>query len=345
MAEPRCELAADARVGAMDAAALARAANALAQRLPAPTPGSAVAFAFDRDLAACATALLAVWQRGHTALLPASARRRHVGPALARPEVALLVHDTGAGAGLDVARFLVEHPHDGGAAVPLALAGPMIDLPPDGGVAAVAADRLADRIRRTIAELQLRPGLRVANLCPPALAPALVSGLLAPLAAGAIVHGHAGAADLVVAPRGAPIPPAAAGTRVVAIDAPPEPPAAPVSRAPLTFAAVTPTDSEGARYRAAVPIDFFGFAGHFPGYPVLSGAVQLHELVLPCLRAVLGDTFAVTAFHDLKFLARIAPGDTVEVALRPAAGRCDFTITRGDVRCSTGRAVLAEGTP
>lgn len=340
MADARCELAADAKVGAMDAASLAAAAAALAERLPAATPGSAVAFAFDRDLAAFAVALLAVWQRGHTAVLPASARRRHVGPALARPDVVLLVHDTGAGAGIDVARSLGDL--HGAAAARTPLAGPLLALAPDGSATTVTAPDLDGRIRQTIAELQLRPGLRVANLCPPALAPALVPGLLAPLAAGASLGRDAAAADLVIAPRGATI---AGAVRVVSIDLPAEPPPPAVSHAPLAFAAVTPADGEGARYRAAVPTDFFGFAGHFPGYPVLSGAVQLHELVLPCVRAVLGDGIAVAAFHDLKFLARIAPGDTVEVALRPSAGRCDFTITRGDVRCSTGRVALAAGTP
>ncbi len=102
------------------------------------------------------------------------------------------------------------------------------------------------------------------------------------------------------------------------------------------------TSGERRVFRVHVPTGFFAFAGHFATYPVLSGAMQLHELVLPCLRLVAGPGARPAAFQDLKFLARIAPGDTVDVSLRvdPAAASAEFEIVRGDTKCSSGRATL-----
>jgi 3-hydroxyacyl-[acyl-carrier-protein] dehydratase len=343
-------VAASGRVHALDAVDLRRAVARLAARLPVPTPGSHVVFAFDRDLAAFAVALLAVWQRGHAVALPASARRRHVGPVMERQEVVALVHDTGAGLGIDVARLLAEKDVDAGdTSTALRLTGPLTVFAPDGSMQRRTAAALDTEIVQAIADLALQPGTRVADLCPPSSAGALVPGLLAPLAAGATVTSDAAGASVLVVPA-AIAAPYRAGTRTIVITDPPDvPPPAPAYHA-LAFAAVPRTNSEGARFRTTVPHDFFGFAGHFPGYPVLSGAVQLHELVLPCLRAAVG-TVTITAFQDLKFLARIAPGDTIELLLRrdEARGTCEFEIVRGTVRCSAGRAVLraadAERTP
>lgn len=348
MAERHPSVAANGEVHALGEAGLRRAVARLAARLPAPTPGSHVVFAFDRDRAAFVVALLAVWQRGHAVALPASARRRHVGPVMAR--AVALVHDTGAGLGIDVARLLAEGGADAGALpAALPLAGPLTVFAPDGSLQHRSAAALADEIARTITGLALRPGARVANLCPPHSAAALVPGLLAPLAAGATVTDDPAGAAVVVTPAATAAVPGAA-PRTIVIQDPPDVPPPPPPRCALAFAAVPPSDGEHARYRTTVPRDFFGFAGHFPGYPVLSGAVQLHELVLPCLRAAIGTT-AVAAFQDLKFLARIAPGDTIELLLRrdEARGSCEFEIVRGAVKCSAGRVLLrapdAEATP
>jgi hypothetical protein len=91
--------------------------------------------------------------------------------------------------------------------------------------------------------------------------------------------------------------------------------------------------------RTTVPGDHFGFEGHFVPYPVLSGAVQLHELLLPCLRRWLGHAFDVVELADMKFLARIGPGDTVTVLLRavPDKDATDVELRRDEVQCTTGR--------
>lgn len=103
-----------------------------------------------------------------------------------------------------------------------------------------------------------------------------------------------------------------------------------------------PDDGATQRFRTRLPATFYAFDGHFAGYPVLSGAVQLHELVLPCLRAALGPATGAAAFADLKFLSRIAPDDEIEIRLAPdvARGAVDFEIVRGTTRCSAGRALL-----
>lgn len=94
------------------------------------------------------------------------------------------------------------------------------------------------------------------------------------------------------------------------------------------------------RATACLPGDFAGFEGHFFGHPVLSGAVQLHDVVLPALRAAVGAEVQVTEFGELKFLARIQPGEMLEVHLQMAADRtaASFVLQRGDVRCTTGKA-------
>lgn len=94
------------------------------------------------------------------------------------------------------------------------------------------------------------------------------------------------------------------------------------------------------RCTVALPHDFAGFEGHFVGHPVLSGAVQLHDVVLPALRRAAGRAITVTDYGELKFLARIQPGEALDVTVQTNAdGRsASFVLARGDVRCTTGRA-------
>lgn len=87
-----------------------------------------------------------------------------------------------------------------------------------------------------------------------------------------------------------------------------------------------------------VPPDYYAFDGHFTGYPLLNGAVQLHDLVLPALRTAHGPDAVVLEFLDLKFQARIGPNAALTVALRTLApGLAEFTIERAGGRCTSGR--------
>lgn len=98
-----------------------------------------------------------------------------------------------------------------------------------------------------------------------------------------------------------------------------------------------------ATWRTEVPSDYLFYEGHFEGYPVLAGGVQLHELVLPRLRASAGDLPALEQLDGVKFLARFVPGDTVDVTLRRLDDpqRVTFEVRRGETRCTTGRMSFA----
>lgn len=96
---------------------------------------------------------------------------------------------------------------------------------------------------------------------------------------------------------------------------------------------------DGWSLPVTMPVDYPGFDGHFDGYPVLSGVVQVHDVVLPALRRVAAGQGAAVEFADLKFLARIAPGDqvAVQVQLLPDGTGASFALFRGATKCSTGR--------
>lgn len=440
-----------------------RDVDRIAALLPDPTAGSHIAMAFENDRDAFLATLFAIWAKGHAAALPRDARRNSVSAVLARPEVALLAHDTGVGMGLDTRRLLAEGP-------PRGADGPALPWTP-GAVTTHThwpAKQVAAVLAETVARLALPRDATVWNAFTPGSPCALIPGLLAPLQAGCRITGApsadpavvanavaAAAAHTLVAPA-ALLRRLARGTtglgrcvQAIAPDGPLDPTTVarfaahgiaarglvsmvphtderhlePLLSATLALADVddaaaiaidvpgpvrtccaiaTPRsaadvraavgldatidlrcvpslarDRDGQldrgallrlfgrlddgrparrelrieampaangehRFSTPVPTDYFGFAGHFPTYPVLSGAVQLHELVLPCLRRVLGPTAEVAAFLDLKFLARIAPGDTVRITLRLAAvpDKGEFEIARDAVKCSSGRFVL-----
>lgn len=109
-----------------------------------------------------------------------------------------------------------------------------------------------------------------------------------------------------------------------------------------------PVDDDGAhRFFARIPERFAFFEGHFTTYPVLAGGVQLQELVLPCVRTAEPRFGELARLDAIKFLARIAPKDEIEVRIRFAGGgegaddRAQFEIWCGDTRCTTGKLTFA----
>jgi hypothetical protein len=70
--------------------------------------------------------------------------------------------------------------------------------------------------------------------------------------------------------------------------------------------------------------------------------VQLHELILPCLRRARPGAGALVRLTGVKFPKRIRPGDTLVVGLGFDGGsrEIDFEITRDGECCTRGRLSL-----
>ncbi|HET8932369.1 MAG TPA: hypothetical protein VFN67_02970, partial [Polyangiales bacterium] len=95
-----------------------------------------------------------------------------------------------------------------------------------------------------------------------------------------------------------------------------------------------------------VPERYGYFAGHFPGYPLLPGAAQLSELVVPFVRAVRPELGRLTRMARLKFQERIVPNDLIEVSLHFGSSSAEeqsveFALKRGDSVCANGRLWFA----
>ncbi|MET0388831.1 MAG: hypothetical protein ABW321_22855 [Polyangiales bacterium] len=99
------------------------------------------------------------------------------------------------------------------------------------------------------------------------------------------------------------------------------------------------------RFAVHVPDNYAYYEGHFPGYPIMAGAVQLSELVLPCVRRVRPELGHLVRMSRLKFQERIVPGNAVELVLsfHPDPTQIDFSIRRGTTVCAAGRLVFAQG--
>lgn len=126
---------------------------------------------------------------------------------------------------------------------------------------------------------------------------------------------------------------------------------------PVNFALDWSEPTRGARVEDAretcaftveVPTNYAFYDGHFPGYPVLAGAVQLHELVLPAIARAFPGLGPVAELSGIKFTGRILPGDAVVVRVERERGRehVAFDIARDGTPCTSGRISFhAQATP
>ncbi|MCA9671222.1 MAG: AMP-binding protein [Myxococcales bacterium] len=91
-------------------------------------------------------------------------------------------------------------------------------------------------------------------------------------------------------------------------------------------------------FRAHVPARYGWFDGHFVDYPILMAAVQLRDLVMPCIRRARPELGDVQRMSRLKFLSRIKPDDDIAVELRWREGQSEvtFALRRGERVCSSG---------
>ena len=103
-------------------------------------------------------------------------------------------------------------------------------------------------------------------------------------------------------------------------------------------------DGDTVTLSREVPADHPSFAGHFPGQPLLPGALILSEVreamaSVPALVARLGASPTLAA---AKFLAPVGPESTLNIELQPesgAAGGVRFEVRCGDVLVASGRWV------
>lgn len=103
-------------------------------------------------------------------------------------------------------------------------------------------------------------------------------------------------------------------------------------------------DGTAVQVTRDVPLDHPSFAGHFPGQPLLPGALLLSEVLeavqgVPALVARLGASPTLAA---AKFLAPVRPGSTLLIALQPEPGAARGV--RFEVQCDGQVAVSGRWT-
>ena len=87
------------------------------------------------------------------------------------------------------------------------------------------------------------------------------------------------------------------------------------------------------------PLDHPAAGGHFPGNPIIPGAVLLSD-TLKAIEAGLGTTLTASRITAAKFRAPTRPGDRVLIEFAaPVAGRLQFTCAVNGTTVLTGEAI------
>jgi 3-hydroxyacyl-[acyl-carrier-protein] dehydratase len=86
--------------------------------------------------------------------------------------------------------------------------------------------------------------------------------------------------------------------------------------------------------------DFPGFAGHFPGKPILPAVLQIMAASLQA-EAAAGQRLTPAAIERAKFVSTIVPGALVEIACRRAPGAAP---NRWEIRIDADRQPAASFT-
>ncbi|MBC8070248.1 MAG: AMP-binding protein [Deltaproteobacteria bacterium] len=142
--------------------------------------------------------------------------------------------------------------------------------------------------------------------------------------------------------------------RIVCVDALPREPSGKLARSaalallgePVTTARTLELrllSGDAGHARFAIDIDprLPWFEGHFPGFPLLPGVVQLERIGLAAIARAWPELGAPRGFPRVKFLEAIAPGDTLELRLRRRdAATVELELMRGDQPCMRGTAVF-----
>lgn len=93
------------------------------------------------------------------------------------------------------------------------------------------------------------------------------------------------------------------------------------------------------------PPDFIGFAGHFPGNPILPGIAQIMAVLHAC-----GPGLRLRAVKNCKFLRPVIPGERLSVTTERRGDACgtdsgtdidiDAVLRVGQERCASMRLLL-----
>ena len=89
------------------------------------------------------------------------------------------------------------------------------------------------------------------------------------------------------------------------------------------------------------PTDHQAAAGHFPGNPIIPGAVLLSD-TLRAIEASLAGALHLSGIKAAKFYSPTRPGDHVVIEFAaPVAGRFTFTCAVNGTKVLTGEAICA----
>jgi 3-hydroxymyristoyl/3-hydroxydecanoyl-(acyl carrier protein) dehydratase len=101
-------------------------------------------------------------------------------------------------------------------------------------------------------------------------------------------------------------------------------------------------EPDRARFELRVPADLLHFQGHFEGWPVLPGVVQVGLVAVKHAALAWPELGALTRVRRLKMKQPIRPEDVIALDLKriarqvPSEQRIDFEITRDGSVCTSG---------
>jgi 4-coumarate--CoA ligase (photoactive yellow protein activation family) len=112
--------------------------------------------------------------------------------------------------------------------------------------------------------------------------------------------------------------------------------------------AASPSEPPRERYTdvVRVPSDWAYFEGHFEGFPILAGVVQMTEIILPAVAAHWRELQRPRHVTNLKFRRPINPGDALELEItRTAPLKVTFALHRQSEVMTSGALEFAAGPP
>ena len=93
------------------------------------------------------------------------------------------------------------------------------------------------------------------------------------------------------------------------------------------------------RFLLELEVGHEAFRGHFPGYPILPGVIQVDWAIRLGAEAF-GHLGEFLGLSDLKFVAPILPGERIELLLQREAGGLSFRYRSREDRNSSGRILF-----